>query len=58
LKKDAKCGTIEADPDFLSFVESLDKPELSSILNPETYLEELENREREAKGIIILIIFF
>ena len=31
-------------------VESLEKPDLSSILNPETYLEELENREREAKG--------
>ena len=49
-KKDPKCGTVESDPDFLAFVESLEKPDLSSILNPETYLEELENREREAKG--------
>jgi len=41
---------MESDPDFLSFVESLEKPDASSIFNPETYLEELDTKEKETKG--------
>jgi len=49
-KKDSKSGTIDTDPEFVSFLENLENPDLSSLLNPETYLEELEIKEKEAKS--------
>ncbi len=49
-KKDSKSGTIDTDPEFVSFLEILENPDLSSLLNPETYLEKLEIKEKEAKS--------
>lgn len=50
-KKDPKSGTLEKDADYLKFVESLTSPKNESTVNPaETYLKELENREKELKS--------
>ncbi|XP_076337691.1 uncharacterized protein LOC143239923 isoform X2 [Tachypleus tridentatus] len=49
-KKDAKCGSIEQDPDYLKFLESLQSPEEMSLPSAEAYLEEIEAKERELKA--------
>jgi len=49
-KKDTKCGTIEQDPDYIKFLESLQNPEEVSLPTAEFYLEEIENRERELRA--------
>ena len=49
-KKDSKSGTLETDPDYVAFLDALQNPDLSSLLNPETYLEELETKEKEEGG--------
>ena len=53
-KKDTKSGTLETDPDYVAFLDALQNPDLSSLLNPETYLEELETKEKEAKSKLSL----
>ncbi|KAG8176497.1 hypothetical protein JTE90_024925 [Oedothorax gibbosus] len=49
-KRDAKCGTIETDPDYLKFLESLQNPEDVVLQSAEAYLEEIETREKELKA--------
>lgn len=49
-KKDPKCGTIEQDPEYLKFLESLEQPEEVSLPSIDTYIEEIESREKEIKG--------
>lgn len=49
-KKDTKCGTIEQDPDYIKFLESLQNPEEVSLPSAEFYLEEIENKERELRA--------
>ncbi|GIY64769.1 regulator of nonsense transcripts 3A [Caerostris darwini] len=49
-KRDAKCGTIENDPDYLKFLESLKNPDEVALPTAEVYLEEIESREKELKA--------
>lgn len=54
-KRDAKCGTLAQDPEYLKFLASLENPEEteesgSAQPSAETYLEEIEARERDLKG--------
>ncbi|KAJ8309832.1 hypothetical protein KUTeg_011697 [Tegillarca granosa] len=49
-KSDAKKGTIEQDSDYQKFLDSLQNPEEENVVSIETYLEELEAKERENKG--------
>ncbi|CAN7997570.1 unnamed protein product, partial [Ixodes hexagonus] len=49
-KKDPKCGTIEQDPEYLKFLESLEQPEEVSLPSIDTYIEEIESREKEIKA--------
>lgn len=49
-KKDAKCGTILQDPDYLKFLETLKNPDDVILPTAEAYLEEIENREKELKS--------
>lgn len=49
-KRDAKCGTITNDPDYLKFLESLANPDEVTLPSAEVYLEEIESREKELKA--------
>ncbi|XP_015918123.1 regulator of nonsense transcripts 3B [Parasteatoda tepidariorum] len=49
-KRDAKCGTIANDPDYLKFLESMKNPDDVSLPSAEVYLEEIESREKELKA--------
>ncbi|KAH9371250.1 hypothetical protein HPB48_020698 [Haemaphysalis longicornis] len=49
-KRDPKCGTIEQDPEYLKFLESLEQPEEVSLPSIDTYIEEIEAREKEMKA--------
>ncbi|XP_035221119.1 regulator of nonsense transcripts 3A-like [Stegodyphus dumicola] len=49
-KRDAKCGTITNDPDYLKFLESLKNPDEITLPSAEVYLEEIESREKELKA--------
>ncbi|CAL1262312.1 unnamed protein product [Larinioides sclopetarius] len=49
-KRDAKCGTIDNDPDYLKFLESLKNPDEVALPSAEVYLEEIESREKELKA--------
>lgn len=49
-RKDIKCGTIEQDPDYEIFLEALQNPSEVSLPGIETYLEEIETKERELKA--------
>ncbi|XP_077514409.1 uncharacterized protein LOC144125156 isoform X3 [Amblyomma americanum] len=49
-KKDPKCGTIEQDPEYLKFLESLEQPEEVTLPSIDTYIEEIEAREKEMKA--------
>ncbi|XP_025080141.1 regulator of nonsense transcripts 3A-like isoform X2 [Pomacea canaliculata] len=49
-KGDAKKGTIEQDSDYKRFLETLQNPEPESSVSIDTYLEELEERERQQKA--------
>lgn len=46
-KKDAKCGTIEEDPEYKRFLELYNGDEEKMASTPETLLEELEARSKE-----------
>jgi len=41
-----------ADPDYVKFLDALQNPEYEEIVSIETYLEQLEAKEREAKGML------
>ncbi|XP_075747380.1 UPF3 regulator of nonsense mediated mRNA decay isoform X4 [Rhipicephalus microplus] len=49
-KKDPKCGTIEQDPEYIKFLESLEQPEEVTLPPIDTYIEEIEAREKEIKA--------
>lgn len=49
-KKDIRVGTIDQDPDFMAFLESLEKPESVQLPTLEVVLEEIQAHERELKG--------
>ena len=40
-----------SDGDYLKFLDSLDHPDSDEVVSIDTYLEELEAKERDAKGI-------
>jgi regulator of nonsense transcripts 3 len=46
-KKDAKCNTIEQDPEYQKFCENLDKQEGEQLPSCEVILEQIEQREKE-----------
>ncbi|EEC14884.1 regulator of nonsense transcripts 3B, putative [Ixodes scapularis] len=48
-KKDPKCGTIEQDPEYLKFLESLEQPEEVSLPSIDTYIEEIDMRSFSTK---------
>ncbi|XP_042866012.1 regulator of nonsense transcripts 3A-like [Penaeus japonicus] len=49
-KKDIRAGTIDQDPDFMAFLESLEKPETVQLPTLEVVLEEIQAHERELKA--------
>lgn len=49
-KKDARCGTIDQDPDFLTFLESLTNPVTVALPPLEVVLEEIQAHDRELKA--------
>uniref|UniRef100_A0A915JW01 UPF3 domain-containing protein n=1 Tax=Romanomermis culicivorax TaxID=13658 RepID=A0A915JW01_ROMCU len=49
VKKDAKCGTIDQDPDFKKFVDELKNPKQSEIQPLSSVLAEIEKKEKELK---------
>ena len=51
-KRDAKCGTIESDPDFIRFLEQREKAAEDETPPSSTQeaLEEIEAKERELRG--------
>merc|ERR1712142_532931 len=49
-RKDPKINSIEQDPEYVKFLESLEKGHEGTGNTVETVLEEIEHREREAKA--------
>ena len=49
-KKDVRCGTIDDDADYLSFLETLTKPVTITLPPLEAVLEEIQAHDRELKG--------
>ncbi|XP_050716681.1 regulator of nonsense transcripts 3B-like [Eriocheir sinensis] len=49
-KKDARCGTIDQDPDYLAFLESIENPETVTLQSLEVVLEEIQAHDRELKA--------
>lgn len=50
-KRDNKCGTIEQDSDYITFLEDLEKDKNESNMpSAEVYLEEIEAREKELRA--------
>ncbi|XP_053202614.1 regulator of nonsense transcripts 3B-like [Panonychus citri] len=50
-QRDAKCGTIEEDADYKTFIENLnDSGSQKNLPSAEVYLEEIEAREKELKA--------
>lgn len=48
--KEDKCNTLDNDPHYLEFLKKLENPEEVILPSAESYLEQLEQREREMKG--------
>ena len=48
--KEDKCNTIDNDPHYLEFLKKLEQPDEIVLPSAESYLEQLELREREIKG--------
>nr|CAG4636934.1 EOG090X04G9 [Ceriodaphnia reticulata] len=48
--KEDKCNTIDNDPHYLQFLKKLEQPEEIVLPSAESYLEQLELREREIKA--------
>ncbi|XP_045605200.2 regulator of nonsense transcripts 3B isoform X1 [Procambarus clarkii] len=49
-KRDARCGTIDQDPDFLTFLESITNPVTVTLPPLEVVLEEIQAQDRELKA--------
>lgn len=49
-KRDKKCGTIEEDADYVSFLQSLEEVKNETLPSAETYLEEMEARDKEIRA--------
>ena len=49
-KRDKKCGTIEEDADYISFLQSLEEVKNETLPSAETYLEEMEARDKEIRA--------
>uniref|UniRef100_A0A0P4W7Z5 UPF3 domain-containing protein n=1 Tax=Scylla olivacea TaxID=85551 RepID=A0A0P4W7Z5_SCYOL len=49
-KKDARCGTIDQDPDYLEFLETIANPETVTLQPLEAVLEEIQAHDRELKA--------
>ena len=49
-EKDDKCNTLDNDPHYLEFLQKLENPEEIILQSAESYLEQLEQKERELKG--------
>uniref|UniRef100_A0A2R5LME3 Putative nonsense-mediated decay protein upf3 n=1 Tax=Ornithodoros turicata TaxID=34597 RepID=A0A2R5LME3_9ACAR len=49
-KQDPKSGTLEQDAEYIKFLESLEQPEEVTLPPLETYIEEIEAREKEMKA--------
>ncbi|KAG0710420.1 Regulator of nonsense transcripts 3A [Chionoecetes opilio] len=49
-KKDARCGTIDQDPDYLAFLEAIANPETVTLQPLEAILEEIQAHDRELKA--------
>lgn len=58
--KEDKCNTLDSDQHYLEFLRKLEHPEEIVLPSAETYLEQIELKEREMKGTIstYLILFF
>jgi len=48
--KEDKCNTLDNDPHYLEFLEKLENPEEIVLQSAESYLEQLEQKERELIG--------
>ena len=55
-RKDAKCGTVDEDPDFLKFVETLQNPSKST-RTVQQCLEDIDAREKEQKSMYLYNAF-
>ncbi len=53
--KEDKCNTIDNDPHYLEFLKKLEQPDEIVLQSAETYLEQLELREREIKGTFFFV---
>ncbi|KAG7164240.1 regulator of nonsense transcripts 3B-like [Homarus americanus] len=49
-KRDARCGTIDHDPDFLAFLETITNPVTVTLPPMEAVLEEIQAQDRELKA--------
>jgi len=49
-EKDDKCNTLDNDPHYLEFLQKLENPEEIILQSAESYLEQLEQKERELKA--------
>lgn len=52
-RKDARCGTVDNDPDYLAFLDHLQKLENYTLPQMDSILEEIEALERENRGIFL-----
>lgn len=52
--KEDKCNTIDNDSHYIEFLRKLEQPDEIVLQSAETYLEQLELREREIKGTEII----
>lgn len=48
--KEDKCNTLDSDPLYLDFLKKLENPDEVVLQSAESYLEQLEQKERELKG--------
>jgi len=48
--KEDKCNTLDSDPHYLEFLEKLENPEEIVLQTAESYLEQLEQKERDLKA--------
>jgi regulator of nonsense transcripts 3 len=47
LKKDSKCNTIDQDPEYIKFLENIDKPDGEQLPSCEIILEQIEQKEKD-----------
>ena len=53
-RKDPKMGTLEEDPEYIQFLESMDPENKENLhFNPEQHMEEIETRAKERGSIFI-----